>query len=255
MPGFPNLLTDFALDAWLVARFAPQLRVGLDGRTWERAVAGLLYRPGLARRQGPGSLSLFGGPSLSGAPHEIDGAASSRQGCAIVECKATGGGITKGDVAIFHFKVMDFYKRSIASAAHECWWPFMCGTLPTAWSARAAALSLGLLICDPGRLPLPVLLRAAGQSSADMHLPEKLLQELARLGEQVFCSLQKRWRYRAVSRELVFELHRWTGSGIEELLWLEDELSGLLLELFERRRPGMLEAMAQKLIWQVKKVA
>jgi len=255
LSGFPNLLTDFALDVWLVARFAPRLRASLDGRAWERTVAGLLYRPGLTRRQGPGSLSLFGGPSLSGAPHEIDGAASSRQGSAIVECKATGSGITKGDVAIFHFKVMDFYKRSIASASRQCWWPFMCGALPTAWSARAVALSLGLLVCDPGRLPLPVLLRAAGQSSADMYLPEKLLQELVRLGEQALCPLQERWPYRAASRELVFEPHRWTGSGIEELLWLEDELSGLLLELFERRRPGMLEAMAEKLIWQVKKAA
>jgi hypothetical protein len=255
LSGFPNVLTGFALEAWLVARFAPRLRAGLDGRTWERTVAVLLHRPGLARRQGPGSLSLFGGPSLSGARHEIDGAASSRQGSAIVECKATGGGITKGDAAIFHFKVMDFYKRSIVSASRECWWPFMCGTLPTAWSARAAAFSLGLLVCDPGRLPLPVLLRAAGQPCADMHLPEKLLQELVRLGEQVLRPLQERWRYRPASSELVFEPHRWTESGIEELLWLEDELSGLLLQLFDKCRPGMLEAMAEKLIWQVEKAA
>ena len=255
MTGFPKLLTDFVLEAWLVARFAPRLDVGLDGRAWERNVAGLLYRPGLTRRQGPGSLSLFGGSSLSGVSHEIDGAASCRDGSAIVECKATGSGITKGDAAIFHFKVMDFYKRNIAGASRERWWPFMCGTLPTAMPARAAALSLGLLVCDPARLPLPVLLRAAGQPSADMHLPEKLLQELVRVGEHALWPLQDRWRYRAEARELVFEPYRWNDGAIEELLWLEDELSAQLLELFEKRRAGFLEAMAEKLLWQTRKAA
>jgi hypothetical protein len=112
-----DLLAEFTLDVWLAAKFAPQLEgVGPDGRTWERTVAGLLYRPGFSRRQGPGNHTLFGVLSASGVEHEIDGAADGWRGCVIVECKATDGGITKGDVALFHIKVMDFYQKRIATS-------------------------------------------------------------------------------------------------------------------------------------------
>lgn len=178
-----DLLADFTFDVWLVARFAEQLGgVALDGRTWERTVAGLLYRPGLTRLQGPGIHSLFGSVSASGVRHEIDAAADGWRGSFIVECKATAGGISKGDAALFHFKVMDFYQKKIATASAERWWRILCGTTSTPFTARAAAASLGILVCDPSRLPLPVLVRAAGGPAADMHLPEPLLQEIVRLG-------------------------------------------------------------------------
>ena len=89
----------------------------LEGRSWERAVAGLLHRPGFTGRQGPGTHTLFGSLSASGVPHEIDGAANGGYGSIIMECKATGGGITKADVAVFHFKIMDYYHRGIARTA------------------------------------------------------------------------------------------------------------------------------------------
>ena len=138
-----DLLADFTLDVWLVAHFAPQLSgTAPAGRAWERTVAGLLYRPGFTRRQGPGNNSLFGSVSASGVRHEIDGAADGWRGSFIVECKATGGGISKADAALFHFKVMDFYQRKIATASAERWWRIMCGTTPTTDTARAAAVSL-----------------------------------------------------------------------------------------------------------------
>lgn len=256
MSGSLDLLADFALDAWLVARFAPQLGpLTLDGRTWERTVTGLLYRPGFTRRQGPGSLTLFSLASASGAHHEIDGAANSRRGSIIFECKATAGGITKRDAALFHFKVMDFYQRNICSASRERWWRILCGTTPTARHARAAALSLGLLVCDPARLPLPVLVRAAGWPAADMHLPDALLQEIVRLGERALRPQQARWPYRSQAGEIVFKPGEWSHSDTADLLWLEDELSRCLLELYANRRPGLLESRAMALICHARKVA
>jgi hypothetical protein len=251
-----DLLADFTLDAWLVARFSPHLGGPvLDGGTWQRTVAGLLYRPGFTRRQGPGSLTLFGSLSASGVQHEIDSAVGSWRGSLIVECKATAGGVSKADAAIFHFKVMDFYQKKITTASREKWWLFLCGTTPTPSAARAAAISLGLLVCDPGRLPLPVLVRAASRPVADMHLPETLLQEIIRLGERALCSQQERWPYRMDSGEISFNPHRWKGGEIDDLLWLEDELSECLLGLYEKYRPGALERRAMSLIWQARKVA
>jgi hypothetical protein len=250
-----DLLADFMLDAWLIAKFAPRLGVTLDGRTWERSVASLLWRPGFTRRQGPGSLRLFNLPSASGANHEIDGAASSRGGSVVLECKATSVGITKTDVALFHFKVMDFYKRAVVTASRERWWCAMCGTTPTERSARAAALSVGLVVCDPDRLPLPVLLRAAGKPTADLHLPDTLLQEIVRLGERALRPQQLQWSYYAHAGEIVSRPGDWTHSETADLMWLEDELSSSLLELYERRRPGVLESRAATLICHARKVA
>lgn len=227
----------------------------LDGRTWERTVSGLLYRPGFTRRQGPGSLTLFGSPSASGVNHEIDGAADGWRGTVIVESKAITGGISKGDVAIFHYKVMDFYQKKIATAASEKWWPVLCSATPSAISARAAAMSLGLLVCDPSRLPLPVLVRAAGRPAADMYLPESLLQELVRLGERALQPLQERWAYRAATGEISFSPRHWKDAEISDLLWLENELSECLLGLYAKHRPGVLEDRAKSLIWRARKSA
>lgn len=251
-----DLLAEFTLDVWLAAKFGPQLGgAASEGRAWERMVASLLYRPGFTRRQGPRNHTLFGAVSASGVEHEIDGAADGWRGSVIVECKATEGGISKGDAALFHVKVTDFYQRKVATASREKWWRILCGTMPTISPARATAVSLGLLICDPGRLPLPVLIRAAGRPSADLHLPESLLQELVRLSERAMRPLQERWPYRATIGEISFRPDLWRESEIKDLMWLEDELSGCLLDLYERYRPGVLERRAINLISWARKAA
>jgi hypothetical protein len=251
-----ELLAEFTLDAWLLAKFGPQAGVAmLDGRTWERAISGLLYRPGFTRRQGPGSLTLFGSPSASGVNHEIDGAADGWRGTVIVESKAIGGGISKGDVALFHYKVMDFYQKKVPIAATEKWWPILCSTTSSTMSARAAAINLGVSVCDPGRIPLPVLVRAASRPAADMYLPEALLQEIVRLGERALLPLQGRWLYRADTGEIRFNPRHWKDTDISDLLWLEDELSECLLGLYAKHRAGLLEDRAQDLIWQARKTA
>jgi len=256
LPGSLDLLADFALDVWLMARYSEQLRgEPFDGEAWQRAIAGLLYRPAFTRRQGPGSVTLLGLTSASGVPHEIDGAADGWRGCFILECKTTAGGISKADAALFHFKVMDFYQLDLKTAGSERWWRFLCSTTPTPPAARGAATSLGLLICDPERLPLPVLVRAASQPAADIYLPETLLQEIVWLGERALCPLQERWRYRAGSGEISFQAAHWKNGEIQDLLWLEDELSGYLLDVYERHRPGALERRAMSLILQASKVA
>lgn len=251
-----SLLAELTLDAWLVAKFAPQAGITLlTGRTWERTVSGLLYRPGFTRRQGPGCVTLFGYPSASGVNHEIDGAADGWRGSVIVESKAIAGGIVKGDVTLFHFKVMDFYQKQISKASREKWWPLLCSATPTPMHARATALSMGVLLCDPARLPLPVLFRAASRPAADMHLPEPLLQEIVRLGERALLPLQERWRYSPATGQISFSPRDWTSADITDLLWLEDELSGCLLDLYASHRAGVLYDRAINLIWRAHKAA
>ncbi len=88
-----------------------------------------------------------------------------------------------------------------------------------------------------------------------MHLPELLLQEIVRLGERALGTQQERWPYHVPAREISFKPDHWNDSEIRDLLWLEDELSGCLLELYDRLRPGALERRATNLIWHARKVA
>jgi hypothetical protein len=88
-----------------------------------------------------------------------------------------------------------------------------------------------------------------------MHLPENLLQEIVRLGERALCCYQERWPYQSESRKITFNPHHWRDAEIEDLLWLEDELSNCVLDLFEKRRPGLLERRAAGLLWRARKVA
>jgi hypothetical protein len=81
------------------------------------------------------------------------------------------------------------------------------------------------------------------------------LQEVVRLGERALCPQQERWPYRLHTREISFRPDHWKDSEIRDLLWLEDELSGCLLDLYERCRPGALERRAMNLIMRSRKVA
>ncbi len=88
-----------------------------------------------------------------------------------------------------------------------------------------------------------------------MHLPEPQLQEILRLGERALSPQQERWRYRLDAREISFRPDHWKDSEIRDLLWLENELSGRLLDLYGTRRPGALEQRAMKLIMRSRNAA
>jgi hypothetical protein len=88
-----------------------------------------------------------------------------------------------------------------------------------------------------------------------MHLPDTLLEEIVRLGERALRPLQVQWPYFAHAGEIVSRPGDWTYAETADLMWLEDELSSLLLELYERRRPGVLENRARALICHARKVA
>jgi hypothetical protein len=113
----------------------------------------------------------------------------------------------------------------------EKWWPILCSATPTPMAARATAINIGLLVCDPDRLPLPVLIRAASRPAADMHLPEALLQDVVRWGERALQPLQERWSYGADTGKISFSPRHWKDGDISDLLWLEEELSQCLLDL------------------------
>jgi hypothetical protein len=239
-----GLLAEVTFDAFLAARYC--VGDGLpEGRAWERAVGILLHRPGLSRHQNAGLTTLFGAPPLSGSAHELDAAASGWRGCLLLECKALSGGVSKGDVAIFHLKTFDFYCGQIDSAAQDRWWRILVSASPATDAVRTLCFQMGILLCDPQRFPLPVLLRAAAHPAGDEALPAVKLRELLRLAEAPCLAMQDQWRI--VGGEVRYRPIRWSPQDMGDLLWLQDELSSDLFDAYDRFAPGRLECRVDRL--------
>ena len=250
-----DLLADHARStsgSWRVLRrSSPAQRPKAAAR--ERTVAGLLYRPGFTRRQGPGNQCLFGSASASGVRHELDGAADGWRGSFIVECKATAGGITKGDAALFSFQGNGLLSKEDSNGirremvANSLWddaHPFHC-------AYKAISLPLAPL---RSRAAAPARARsgrgqagsryASARTAASGNCPTR--------GTGAFPQ-QERWPYRVHAGEISFRPDHWKDNEIKDLLWLEDELRGCVLDLYARRRPGTLEHRAANLIWRAEK--
>ncbi len=239
-----ELLAGITLDAFLMARYC--VGDGLpEGRAWERAAGTLLYRPGLTRRQHAGLIGLFGAAPHSGTAHELDGAAGGWQGCVLIECKALGGGVSKGDIAAFHMKTFDYYCGQLDVAAGDRWWRILVSATPAGNAVRALCYRMGIVLCDPARFPLPVLLRAAAHPAGDEALPAVNLRELLRLAEDPCLPLQDVWRI--VGPEVRFQPRRWSRQDTDDLLWLQDELSHDLFDAYDRFAPGRLEHRIERL--------
>jgi hypothetical protein len=248
----PRELTGFCLDCFLLSRYAPPGVAGRpSGRAWERAVSGLLWRPGLPRRQHAGTLGLFGRCSTSGAHHEIDGAGHGANVGIWIEAKATGA-LDKSHVAVFDLKCMDLYTAAVRHdrASNRCgrWWPVLVSSEPAAEPVRRLCMALGIVLCDPARMPLPVLLRAAAHPEADLQMPEVLLAEAARLFTGPCRSMQDRWRLSDDGQWLMRAVNDQADARtIGDALYVQDELTGDLLDYFDLDAPGVIEKRAESL--------
>ena len=159
--------------------------------------------------------------------------------------------LDKSDVAVFHLKCFDLYRQTASEYPEETatarWWPLLVSSEPTNRTVRQVCCDLGVVACDPQRLPLPALLFAASQPNADDYLSEVHLRELVRLAEAACAPMQRRWRLNIDKREVGLSLDNISSTEIEDLLFLQDELTEDFLDVFEVNAPGVLEKRASDL--------
>lgn len=237
-------LHEFCLDAFLLARYGPPGNGRPDGRAWERAVSRGLWMPYLTRRQHAGTLGVFGRHGRSGIHHEIDGIGHGPQLGIWLEAKARAS-LGKADVACFAFKALDLYRQSAHDdpevTARGAWWTLLVSSDPCSEVVRRACMTTGVVLCEPGLLPLPVLLHVAAKPEADVCMDAVLLSELVRLGEQVCRPMQSRWRIDPERRELAMSVDEPGPRNLGDLLFVQCELTAALLDYYALRAPGELE--------------
>ena len=160
--------------------------------------------------------------------------------------------LDKPDIAVFQLKCFDLYRAAACEYPRETadasWWPLLVSSEPTSEAVRRVCCDLGVVACDPQRIPLPALLYAASRPNADDYLPESHLGELVRLGERACVAMQQRWRLDVERRVISLRLDSVDSTDIEDLLFLQDELTEDFLDAFEVHEPGVLEQRASALV-------
>lgn len=187
------------------------------------------------------------------APKTTTGTASQLRAVGVwIEAKSRAE-LGKADIALFDLKCADLYRaaaRRIPDATTaSTWWPIFVSNEPASPPVRQLCMSLGIVLCDPQRIPLPVLLRAAANPEADMHLPETMLAEAVRPFERPCQPMQKRWQVNHDGRSIVLTLDGEPDAATNaDALYVQDELTEDLLDYFELEAPGRLESRASELL-------
>jgi hypothetical protein len=108
----------------------------------------------------------------------------------------------------------------------------------------------GIIAVEPDVLPLPLLLRMASRPAARRFFQGGLLADFLRLGAAAGGPLESRFVPEGRTY-LRFDVSMLPDQDLEDLLWLQQELSADVLELVDQERPGHFEERADRLIYQL----
>jgi hypothetical protein len=243
----PDWLAAYARNMYLLARFSPPEANGWEGgRQWESAALRAL---GSGVRQGPGSLKLFGHQAASGLNHELDGAKAGKGWTLVHEANAYARrSPSKDELLSFDRKTFDlFISRRKAGEEDNHWRAFVsAGSIDD--DLRRYCYFYGIVAIDPELIPLPMLLRMAARPNADVYFQDRILGELVRLGELACAPMEAHYVPEGRHRLCVDLRLLMTKTDLDDLLWLQREVTEDLLELVDRERPGYFEDAAAEVI-------
>jgi hypothetical protein len=247
-----GLLAACCEAVYLLARFHPPALRGVSGgRSWERWASQTLKVAGAWIRQGPGHLTLFGEGAASGLRHELDGCGACGSATVLVEAKAYGNhGPSKEDLMFLDRKTFDLYvarRRAGEAGPH---YRVIASTHAIDRSLRKYCCLYSIVAVDPILIPLPVLVRMAIRPAAGQFFQKTMLAEFVRLGRWACGPLESRYVPDG-PHHLRFDINVLPEEELEDLLWLQEEITADLLELVDVEKPGYFEEQADLLLQQL----
>jgi hypothetical protein len=163
-PLLPDNILDVAARAYTVAEVGGLSGYGPErGRNFEKLFYGICDRRGVHLTERAGSRSLAGQRSASGFSHEVDGATRSLECITHWELKHLTSELNKNELLVFNGKGLDFLYGSSPLYARVPLRRFLLSGADVGEDCRLYAALWGIMLIEPGRLPLALLYEAVAR--------------------------------------------------------------------------------------------
>jgi hypothetical protein len=163
-PLLPDNILDVAARAYTVTEVGGLSGYGPErGRNFEKLFYGICDRRGVHLTERAGSRSLAGQRSASGFNHEVDAATRSLESITHWELKHLTSELDKNELLVFNGKGLDFLYGSSALYAKVPLRRFLLSGAQVGEECRNYAALWGIMLIEPGRLPLPLMYEAVAR--------------------------------------------------------------------------------------------
>jgi len=145
-------------------------------------------------------------------------------------------GPSKDDVCVFDRKTFDLILARHQAGVRGPHWRVLASATGLEARLRQYCYLHGIVVMDPELLPLPYLLRAAAKPGADLLADPMLWDELVRLGERAVVPFEE--RYVPVGEDFIFNTRWWSVRDLEDLVWVQTELSDQVIASVDTEHPS-----------------
>lgn len=166
-PLLPNNILEIVARAYTVVEVGGVSGYGPErGRNFEQLFYALCKRQGVPLSERAGARSIAGRRSASGFNHEVDAATKALNCITHWELKYLTAKLDKNELLIFNGKGLDFLYGSNPLFAKIPRLRFLLSGSNVKDESRYFAVQWGIMIIEPGRLPLPLLYEAAAHGAS-----------------------------------------------------------------------------------------
>jgi hypothetical protein len=237
---YPILIYELALDMFALARcWEPGIVGPRRGRAFEELFYAYCAQRQLILSETAGARTLNGVRSASGFLHENDGVLSTPDLSLHVELKHLTQAVTKLDIVSFNQKGLDFLNSEDMGIRKRPLYRMLVSGSELRPQARVFAVQWGILVIEPGRLPLVSLHQFAKSLPHMKSLFSGEASEIAQEVPQFIVPVQERLR-RIVSNldsdEALISTYR-----VERMLQLQEEVGDEYWRLMDKLEPDWIE--------------
>jgi hypothetical protein len=254
LKDFPPLLPDNILDVAALA-FAVVEVGGLTGygpergRDFEKLFYRVCDRRGVYLTERAGSRSLASQRSASGFGHEVDGATRALECITHWELKHLTSELAKNELLVFNGKGMDFLYGSDPLYARIPFRRFLLSGSDVGAESRLYSVQWGIMLIEPGRLPLPLLYEAVARGAG------RLLSEHDRAAVRSLVV----WACRPL-QDALKEINEWTAGSAQtrcgplanrharEVIAIQEQIGLDVIDCLAEQYPDWID-VAAKAIW------
>jgi hypothetical protein len=251
-PLLPQNLLNVLIRVFALVQVGGVRGVGTErGRRFEQTFYNICKRQNFLLSETSGAKTLAGQNSGSGFSHEVDAASLSVAGITHWELKYLSTPVKKNELLIFNSKCLDYIYGCSSHYAKLPIRRFLLSGSRVSNECRRFAAEWGILVIEPGNLPLPLIYEALARGNLDG----------LGLEERVAVQRISPWTCRPI-QDVVRELSGWCnnedhGTTIHpvirranEAIHLQDKIGNDVIDEIEEQNPDWLDDLVDKLWYE-----